>query len=228
MNRLLVGGLTASALLLGACSSGSSGGDAGNQTVKPAVTPNKNGCTPPPPINQHPQIDRYPTPPPMTIQPTTYTARIVTNCGTIIVSLDGKDAPKTVNSFAFLAKRGYFTDTPCFRLTTRNIYVLQCGDPTGQGRYGPGYTLPDENLKGATYPAGTLAMANEGRPHTNDSEWFFVYSDSTKNLGPHYTPFGHVTAGLNVLLRIARAGSPGGDGPPVQPVMIESFGVTKG
>lgn len=227
MNRFLVASLAVGALLLGACSSGSSD-EARTQTVKPVVTPNKNGCTPPPSITTHPQINAYPTPPPMTIKPTTYTARIVTNCGTIIVSLDGKDAPKTVNSFAFLAKKGFFTDTPCFRLTTRGIYVLQCGDPTGQGRYGPGYTLPDENLKGATYPAGTLAMANAGRPHTNDSEFFFVYSDSTTNLGPHYTPFGHVTAGLNILVKIAHAGSPGGDGPPVQPVVIESFGVTKG
>jgi peptidyl-prolyl cis-trans isomerase B (cyclophilin B) len=71
-------------------------------------------------------------------------------------------------------------------------------------------------------------MANAGRPHTNDSEFFFVYSNSTTNLGPHYTPFGHVTAGMNILIRIARAGSPRGDGPPVQPVMIESFDVTKG
>ena len=163
----------------------------------------------------------------MTIARTTYTARIVTNCGTIIVSMDGRAAPHTVNSFAFLAKRGYFNDTPCFRLTTTgDLFVLQCGDPTGQGRYGPGYTLPDENLKGATYPAGTVAMANAGRPHTNDSEFFLVYHDS--QLPPKYTPFGTITAGLPRLVAVARAGSPGGDGPPVQPVMIESFGVTKG
>jgi peptidyl-prolyl cis-trans isomerase B (cyclophilin B) len=192
------------------------------------VTPNKNGCTPPPPLTKHPQVNAYPTPPPLTIQRTTYTARIVTNCGTIIVSLDGKDAPQTVNSFAFLAKKGFFTDTPCFRLTTGGLYILQCGDPTGQGAYGPGYTLPDENLKGATYPAGTVAMANTGQPNSNDSEFFFVYHDSTADLTPTYTPFGHVTAGLNILIKIAQAGSPRGDGPPVQPVMIESFGVTKG
>jgi peptidyl-prolyl cis-trans isomerase B (cyclophilin B) len=153
----------------------------------------------------------------------------VTNCGTIIVSLDGKHAPHTVNSFAFLSGKGYFNDTPCHRLTTAGIFVLQCGDPTGTGTGGPGYTIPDENLKGATYPAGTVAMANAG-PNTGGSQFFFVYADTP--LPASYTPFGHVTAGLSVLQRIAKAGSDNsggqGDGHPLQPVVIESFAVTKG
>jgi peptidyl-prolyl cis-trans isomerase B (cyclophilin B) len=229
VRRWLGAGLATGALLVSACGSGSSAGKPVTQPkASTAPTPNKNGCLRPHALNPRPQVNAYPKPPPLTIAPTTYTARIVTNCGTIVVSMDGKSAPKTVNSFAFLAKKGFFDDSPCFRLTTQGIYVLQCGDPTGQGQYGPGYTLPDENLRGATYPAGTLAMANAGRPHTNDSEFFIVYSDSTKQLGPHYTPFGHITAGLDIVTRIAEAGSPGGDGPPVQPVVIESFTVTKG
>ena len=147
----------------------------------------------------------------MKIARTTYTARVVTNCGTIIVALDGKHAPHTVNSFSFLASKGYFTNTPCHRLTTSGIFVLQCGDPTGSGSGGPGYTLPDENLKGATYPAGTVAMANTGQPHTGGSQFFFVYANT--NLPPQYTPFGHVTAGLDVLTRIAKAGTNNANGP---------------
>jgi peptidyl-prolyl cis-trans isomerase B (cyclophilin B) len=173
---------------------------------------------------------RFAQAPKLTIARTTYTARVVTNCGTIVVALNGRRAPATVNSFAFLSSKGFFNDTPCHRLTTAGIFVLQCGDPTGSGTGGPGYTIPDENLKGATYRAGTVAMANTGQPHTGGSQFFFVYANTP--LPPQYTPFGHVTAGLGVLTRIAKAGSDDsngqGDGRPNQPAVIESFGVTKG
>jgi peptidyl-prolyl cis-trans isomerase B (cyclophilin B) len=192
------------------------------------VRTNANGCTPPPALQTtHLHFSHAPA---LTIARTAYTAHIVTNCGTIVVSLDGRHAPETVNSFAFLAAKGYFTNTPCHRLTTSGIFVLQCGDPTGTGTGGPGYTLPDENLTGATYPAGTLAMANTGVPHTGGSQFFFVYANTA--LPPQYTPFGHVTAGLDVLRRIAKAGTDNangqGDGHPKQPVVIMSFTVTKG
>jgi peptidyl-prolyl cis-trans isomerase B (cyclophilin B) len=221
--------------ILAGCGSSSSGG--GSQAQSPAGTPtssastvNANGCTTPPATQTAGQIaaHQYPGEPALTTSPTTYTATIVTNCGTIVAALDGKNAPHTVNSFAFLAGQGYFADTPCHRLTTpaSGIAVLQCGDPTGTGTGGPGYTIPDENLKGAKYPAGTLAMANTGSPHTGGSQFFFVYGKS--ELQPLYTPFGHVTQGLDVLDRIAAAGAPGGDGAPNQPVVIKSFTVTKG
>jgi peptidyl-prolyl cis-trans isomerase B (cyclophilin B) len=221
---LLLSGL---ALVAAGCSSSGSGA----QSLRPESTPtppNASGCLPAPALQtKHLHFSHEPR---MTIAKTTYTARVVTNCGTIIVSLDGKAAPHTVNSFAFLSRKGYFDDTPCHRLTTSGIYVLQCGDPTGTGTGGPGYTIPDENLKGATYPAGTVAMANTGQPHTGGSQFFFVYANT--NLAAQYTPFGHVTAGLDVLTRIAKAGSDNstgpGDGRPNQPVVIESFGVTKG
>ena len=75
-------------------------------------------------------------------------------------------------------RRGYFNRTHCHRLTTQGIYVLQCGDPTGTGSGGPGYSFNDENLAGATYPAGTVAMANAG-PNTNGSQFFFVWKNTT-------------------------------------------------
>jgi peptidyl-prolyl cis-trans isomerase B (cyclophilin B) len=215
--------LAVTALAAIGCGASSSGGrPAGSSRVG---TLNANGCRPAPALRKSPL--RFSAPPPMAIARATYTARIVTNCGTIVVSLDGARAPYTVNSFAFLAGKGYFTDTPCHRLTTSGIYVLQCGDPTGSGSGGPGYTIPDENLAHARYPAGTVAMANTGRPHTGGSQFFLVYSATA--LPPQYTPFGRVTSGLDILRRIAAAGStPPGDGRPTQPVVIESFGVTKG
>jgi len=107
---------------------------------------------------------------------------------------------------------------------------LQCGDPTGTGKGGPGYKFNDENLAGATYPAGTLAMANAG-PNTNGSQFFLVYQD-TKGLAPSYTPFGEVVSGLSVLQSVAKAGfgpplNPSGGGQPKEKVVIESVTVKK-
>jgi peptidyl-prolyl cis-trans isomerase B (cyclophilin B) len=167
--------------------------------------------------------------PKVTVAPTTYTATITTNQGTIVAALDAAKAPHTVNSFAFLSCNHYFDGSRCHRLTTSGIFVLQCGDPTGTGRGGPGYTIPDENLAGATYPAGTLAMANTGQPHTGGSQFFLCYADT--QLPPQYTPFGTVTTGLDVLKAIAKNGEDdsngAGDGHPKNPVIIQSFTVVK-
>jgi peptidyl-prolyl cis-trans isomerase B (cyclophilin B) len=167
--------------------------------------------------------------PAMTVTGGMYVATITTNCGKIVASLDATKAPHTANSFAFLAGKHYFDGSPCHRLVTSGIYVLQCGDPTGQGTGGPGYTIPDENLAGATYPAGTLAMANTGQPHTGGSQFFFCYADTP--LPPQYTPFGKVTSGLDVLQAIAKNGEDdangAGDGHPKKPVVILTFTVAK-
>jgi len=226
MTRRLVAAVGLATLAVSACGSGSSGGDVG--TVAPASggaspTANANGCNTPP--GGQPRHEQFSHEPALTIARTTYTATITTNCGTIKVSLDGKHAPHTVNSFAFLAAHHYFDNTKCHRLTTSGIFVLQCGDPTATGRGGPGYQFRDENLSGATYGAGTVAMANAG-PGTNGSQFFFVYANT--QLPPAYTPFGHITAGLDVLQKIAKQGStPPGDGTPNQTVVIETFTVTR-
>jgi peptidyl-prolyl cis-trans isomerase B (cyclophilin B) len=140
----------------------------------------------------------------------TYTATLNTGQGTVTLKLNAPKAPCTVNSFVFLAGKKYFDGTTCHRLTTAGIFVLQCGDPTATGGGGPGYQFADENLKGATYPAGTVAMANAGAG-TNGSQFFLVYKDTT--LGPHYTPFGTIASGLDVITKIAAAGSDESNGP---------------
>ncbi|WP_345678966.1 peptidylprolyl isomerase [Yinghuangia aomiensis] len=165
--------------------------------------------------------------PPMTIDPSgSYTMTLKTNCGTVAFKLDAAKAPTTVNSFAFLSSKGYFDHSPCHRLTTEGIYVLQCGDPTGTGSGGPGYQFSDENLAGATYPKGTLAMANAG-PGTNGSQFFIVWNDT--QLPPNYTPFGTVTDGMDVVRRIADAGVEGGatDGTPKAGVVVDTMTVAK-
>ena len=132
-----------------------------------------------------------------------YTVVFHTTQGDITVKALTSAAPCTTFSFRFLIDHGYYNGTHCHRLTTQRIYVLQCGDPTGTGSGGPGYSFNDENLAGATYPAGTVAMANAG-PNTNGSQFFFTWKDTT--LHPNYTPFGVVVRGLDVLQKIAAAG----------------------
>ena len=165
-----------------------------------------------------------------------YTMKLATTCGDLDLALKASAAPHTVNSFDFLAGKGFFDHTKCHRLTTQGIYVLQCGDPTGSGSGGPGYTIPDENLKDKSlksnvYPAGTVAMANTGKAHTGGSQFFLVYQDS--QLPPSYTPFGTVSeSGMKVLKKIAAAGAQAadpttGNTAPNATVVINKATVTK-
>ncbi|WP_062215549.1 peptidylprolyl isomerase [Streptomyces sp. NBRC 109706] len=163
-----------------------------------------------PPAEGEPSGQQWDSEPEMTIDTEgEQLMRLATTCGDIELTLDPAAAPHTVNSFAFLAGEGYFDHTPCHRLVTEGIYVLQCGDPTGTGQGGPGYSLPDENLDDpavadGVYPAGTVAMANSG-PDTGGSQFFVVYQDS--ELPANYTPFGTVTGGLDVIGMIAETGA---------------------
>ncbi len=167
-----------------------------------------------------------PQPSPLSQQPALIT--LTTNCGPITIETLPEAAPLTVASEVFLTEQGFYDKTRCHRLTTAGILVLQCGDPAGDGTGGPGYAVPDENLPteaGVNYPAGTVAMANAG-PGTAGSQFFIVYGDTT--LPPDYTIWGKVTGGLDLVQQIADLGVEGGgsDGPPVQPVVIESASVS--
>ena len=157
-----------------------------------------------------------------------YQAKVKTNRGTIVLELLNHQATCTVNSFIYLAAKNYFNSTSCHRLTTAGIYVLQCGDPTGTGRGGPGYKFAEENLAGAKYTEGTVAMANAG-PGTNGSQFFLVYRNST--LPPNYTPFGKIVSGLGIIQNVAKAGTDNsngnGDGHPKEKVTIARVTITK-
>ncbi|WP_309569128.1 peptidylprolyl isomerase [Actinokineospora sp. UTMC 2448] len=156
---------------------------------------------------------------------------LLTNHGEITMAMS-RATPCTTASISHLATSGFYTGSPCHRMTkAETLSVLQCGDPTGTGSGGPGYTLPDENptdLKPAstagyvTYPRGTVAMANTGEPHSGGSQFFLVYADST--LPPTYAVFATLDeASLAVLDKIAEGGVAGGgrDGAPAVAVTIE-------
>jgi len=173
--------------------------------------------------------------------PTSGTAAVTlqTSSGPIPVTLDRAAAPCTVESFLSLAGAGFYNDTPCHRLTTgEGLKVLQCGDPTGTGTGGPGYTIVDEpptNLaptaggQAVIYPRGTLAMAKTSAPNSGGSQFFLVYADST--LPPEYTVFGTISPeGLATVDQIAQAGTDNangqGDGKPVMQVTIQTATAT--
>lgn len=129
--------------------------------------------------------------------------------GPVTITMDRAGAPCAINSFASLAEQGFYDNTQCHRLTTEGIFVLQCGDPSGTGRGGPGYSFADE--EGGDYAAGTVAMANAG-PDTNGSQFFLVYDDSP--LPPDYTVLGHMDdASIEVVKQIAAPGSDNANGP---------------
>src|SRR5215469_9083397 len=221
------------AVMLGGCSSGSAsssssapasqGGGAQGASKTCAYTPNGNGTAA--------------SLPPSTVDPAaTYTATLKTNRGDIVIKLLNSQAPCTVNSFVHLANTAFWANTQCHRVSDDGgLYMLQCGDPTAKasatltcdgtvGSGGPGYQFNDENLNGAAYPGGTVAMANAG-PNTNGSQFFLVFQDT--QLPPSYTPFGTITSGLDTLRTVAKDGTsctfPGaGGGVPKDKVIIES------
>jgi peptidyl-prolyl cis-trans isomerase B (cyclophilin B) len=129
--------------------------------------------------------------------------------GPVTVQLDRKNAPCAVESFVSLASQKFFDGTTCHRLTDADtLRILQCGDPTGTGTGGPGYTFADELAGSEKYTTGVVAMANSGTD-TNGSQFFFVWGDSTA-LSPDYTVLGKVTQGMDVIDTIAKAGITGG------------------
>jgi cyclophilin family peptidyl-prolyl cis-trans isomerase len=166
-------------------------------------------------------------PPPTTGVATTGSVTFVltTDQGDVRVAMDRGAAPCTVNSFGSLAAQHFFDGTRCHRLTTSQILVLQCGDPTGTGNGGPGYEFDSETTGRESYTKGVVAMANAG-PGTNGSQFFLVYGDSTGlDQTPDYTIFGRMdAASVAVVEKIAAAGqddsSGSGDGRPRDPAEI--------
>jgi peptidyl-prolyl cis-trans isomerase B (cyclophilin B) len=169
--------------------------------------------------------------PPTTVAKKDYTATIVTSVGTLHMTLTGTSKPCTVASFVSLAKQGYFTNTSCHRLgNQKGFQFLQCGDPTGTGTGGPGYTIPDEITGSETYKAGTLAMANTGQPDSGGSQFFMVYGDS--QFPPNYTVFGQLdAASISILAKVGAAGTGpvdpnAGGGAPKEKVTFESVTIS--
>ena len=145
------------------------------------------------------------------------------------IELDGTAAPQAVASEISLIQSGFYDGLGCHRLTNTSIWVLQCGDPAGDGSGGPGYSYgPVENApEDGLYPAGTIAMARSQSPYSNGSQFFIVYQDTVLGADTGgYSVIGRVTDGLDALVaEIADAGvvDGGTDGAPAVPVAITGF-----
>jgi len=130
---------------------------------------------------------------------TIYTVTLGTSKGTIVMDLDPRLAPRSVNHFVVLAKRGFYTGLTFHRVVPD--FVIQGGDPEGSGRGGPGYKWDDEPVK-AEYTLGAVAMANAGK-NTNGSQFFICIDDCTRKLDKLYNLFGYVTEGIEVAKAIS-------------------------
>jgi peptidyl-prolyl cis-trans isomerase B (cyclophilin B) len=186
-------------------------------TATPTPTPTATATVPPKALSQN----------------RTWTGSMTINAVKLGITLDGKKAPQAVANFVGLVQKGFYTGLSCHRLTTSGLYVLQCGDPNGDGSGGPGYRFgPIENApKGGTYPVGDLAMANSGTATSQGSQFFLVYRSSDLGTTPGYTVFGHVTSGLPALNSavISKGVGTGGvtpsDGPPKVATRITAVSV---
>jgi peptidylprolyl isomerase len=162
--------------------------------------------------------------PPMCIDPAkSYTAEMVTSMGTLTIHLDPTQAPRTVNSFVFLARYHYY-DGIIFHRIIRD-FVCQGGDPTGTGTGGPGYKFADELPKAGRYEIGSVAMANAG-PNTNGSQFFLISGPSGVGLPPQYALFGKIVKGLDVLEAMQNVDTDRSDRPKTD-VVIESVTITE-
>lgn len=149
-----------------------------------------------------------------------------TNKGTIVIEMYNEDAPKTVENFVTLAKKGFYNNVTFHRVI--KDFMIQGGDPTGTGGGGPGYKFADElnpnteSYKNG-YKKGVVAMANAG-PNTNGSQFFIMHQDYP--LPNAYTIFGHVTQGQDVVDAIANVQT-GANDRPVEPVVMKSVTVAQ-
>ena len=155
----------------------------------------------------------------------TYRVTLNTTQGSIVIELDSKNTPITSNNFVYLAEKGFYNNTIFHRVI--DGFMIQGGDPRGDGTGGPGYTFADEDIVGE-YQRGTVAMANSGA-NTNGSQFFIMHQDNP--LPKNYVIFGQVIEGMEVVDSIATApvamSLSGEKSRPIQPVMVKSAIVSK-
>lgn len=207
-------------VVLAGCGGSSGGG--GTTAEATTDTTAANGCTkvalPTPKGVQHLKA------PKLVLDPgKTWTVTMTTNCGTFAITLDAARAPKTSASFASLVRKGFYDNLIFHRIATG--FVVQGGDPLGNGTGGPGYRIVEAPPKNIHYTHGVVAMAKSGsEPDGTSGSQFFIVTEPDAGLPPQYALLGRVTQGLDVVDRIGELPLQSGasDGPPVDPVVIQS------
>jgi len=155
-------------------------------------------------------------------------AVVETSCGEFVIELDVDRAPKTAASFAGLAEQGFYDGTSFHRIAPG--FVIQGGDPLGDGTGGPGYAVDEPPPQDFAYLRGTVAMAKSGAepPGRSGSQFFVVTAPADAGLPPDYAVLGRVVEGFDAIERIEQLGEPGGDGPPTAPIAIERIAIEDG
>jgi cyclophilin family peptidyl-prolyl cis-trans isomerase len=153
----------------------------------------------------------------------TYVAQVVTSCGEFDITLDAKQAPRTGGSFKYLADKGFFDGLTFHRIVAG--FVIQGGDPAGNGTGGPGYSVVETPPKGLSYTKGVVAMAKtqSEAPGTSGSQFFVVTAEDAQ-LPPEYALLGRVTKGMEVVDKISAVPTTSDD-QPAEPVVIKSIKV---
>lgn len=153
------------------------------------------------------------------------TAVVHTSCGEFAIALDAQRAPKTVNSFVFLAEEGFYDGLTFHRVAPG--FVIQGGDPTGSGTGGPGYSVDEQPPGNLAYTKGVVAMAKSpAEPPGRSGSQFFVVLSADAGLPPEYALVGRVEKGLGVVERIGELGTPAEE--PEQTVVIERISIERG
>ena len=157
---------------------------------------------------------------------TTYVATVTTNCGAFEITLDSEQAPRTGGSFKALADQGFYDGTTFHRIVAG--FVVQGGDPKGDGTGGPGFSVVEAPPDGLVYEKGVVAMAKTGMEEAGTSgSQFFVVTAEDAQLPPDYALLGRVTAGQEVVDKIGVAETDPATEMPVEPIVIESVEVTE-
>lgn len=152
-------------------------------------------------------------------------AALETSCGTFVIALDSKRAPKTVNSFVFLSEKGFYDGLTFHRIAPG--FVIQGGDPRGDGTGGPGYSVDEKPPANLAYTRGVVAMAkSSAEPPGRSGSQFFVVLGPDAGLPPEYALVGEVSEGLDVVERIGKLGTPAEQ--PKQTVLIEKITIERG
>lgn len=200
-----------------------SGGDSADSSDSTAATDSKNGCEQV--SAPKPKQVSFKAPKQTVKKGEALTAVVETSCGTFEIALDTTRAPKTTNSFAFLADEGFYDDLTFHRIAPE--FVIQGGDPLGSGTGGPGYTVDEKPPANLAYTKGIVAMAKSSAdPPGRSGSQFFVVTTADAGLPPEYALVGKVSKGFDVVARIGKLGTPAQTAK--QTVLIDKITIEKG
>jgi peptidyl-prolyl cis-trans isomerase B (cyclophilin B) len=215
--------LLAGALAVGACGGSDDSGGSG-ESAAATPTPGAAPACKTVPAPKHKPAGKLPKPKETLDRGKTYVATVSTSCGDFQITLDSKQAPKTGGSFKYLADKGFFDGTTFHRIVPG--FVIQGGDPKGDGTGGPGYSVVEPPPDDLTYTKGVVAMAKTAAEPTGTSgSQFFVVTAEDANLPPDYALLGRVTSGQDVVETIGVAETDQNTEAPLHPIVISKISV---